>query len=213
LIALPDGRALSDVVLDVDEGISEIFAFRSGDQYILVTHTPSATTHQAIMPVQAVPGMQFRPITRGQVFSFDLEGAPMWPKPVRIRNQHVLPMQPPLLPVVTFACQVYNRAQSGANQRQVSVLCLDKRTGRTVYENRFPGSTSVFDITGDPEDHTVEVKTARQLVRLTFTDDPIQPPKPPTVSSALLQAMRKAVEDSAAPLELPAPPPDDLPIQ
>jgi len=166
------------------------------------------------MPVQAVPGMQFRPITRGQVFSFDRQGNSLWPEPARIENQHVLPMQPPRLPVVTFACQVYDRSQTGANQRQVSVLCLDKRTGRTVYENRFPGSTNVFDITGDPEEHTVEVKTARHMVRLTFTDDPIKPPEPASMSTALLRALEKAVERSATePLEPPAPPPDELQIE
>ncbi len=192
LIALPDGRALADLVLEVNN-VSEIFAFRCGQQYILVAHTPAAERREAVMPIQAVPGMRFQPITRGQVYSFDLEGNSLWPEPVTIENQHLLPDQPSQLPVVTFACQLYDRNQQGVNRRQLSLLCLDKQTGREVYKNRWPGSTSIFEITGHPDQHTVELKTAQRLIRLKFTDEPVEPLPP---AASLLKAFRRGLRQT-----------------
>jgi outer membrane protein assembly factor BamB len=213
LISLPDGRAISDVQLEVGDRVAEIFAFRSGEQHFLVTHSPTAGTQRVLVPVQPVPGTISRPITHGRVFAFDLEGNLAWPKPVTIRNQHLLPDQPARLPVLTFACQVYNREANGINRHQVAVLCLDKRTGREVHKEEYPGNTSVFDITGDPEAHTMRIRTMRNTITLKFTDE--EPEPPPTASRALLKALRRAAveaaEDPASPQ--PTPPPKEPTIE
>jgi len=197
LISLPDGRAKSDVQLEVGDRVTDIFAFRCGAQYFLVTHSPSAATQRVLMPVQPVPGTVSRPITHGRVFAFDLEGNLAWPKPVTIQGQHLLPDQPAHLPVLTFACQVYDRQANGINRQRVAVLCLDKRTGREVHKEEYSGNTSIFEITGDPEAHTMRIRTMRNTITLRFTDEEIEPEPPPTAARALLKALRRAAVEAA----------------
>jgi len=206
LISLPDGRTKTDVQLDAGLGVSEIFAFRSGEQYFMVTHSPTGGAQRALVSVRPVPGTVPKPITRGRVFAFDLEGNLAWPEPVEIRNQHLLPDQPPHLPVLTFACQVYRQANAVNRQIQIAVLCLDKRTGREVHKEEYPGTTSIFEITGDPGTHTMRIKTMRNTIALKFTDGEIEPEPPPTASRALFKALRRAAVEAAEDPASPEPP-------
>jgi len=54
-------------------------------------------------------------------------------------------------------------------------LCIDKRTGRTVYKGDFTNPTGMFNIVGDSEKKTVNLNLQRNSVALTFTDKPIPP--------------------------------------
>lgn len=228
LVGLPDGRTIADVKLDRERSVSSISILRSGDQYVLVTNDSGARANPNQI-IQVLPGNLSQPVFRGRVYSFDLEGAPSWPEPVEIKNQHFLLDQPGRLPVITFACAVYDRVQRGATRNQVSVLCIDKRTGRVAYPGLFPHTMSGFRVSGDPKTKTVELRLAGQVVELTFTDEPLPPPseagraaggaalRVPEVTRSLIEAVRKAIGEAASSppatpnRPVPAEPPDEQP--
>jgi hypothetical protein len=89
----------------------------------------------------------------------------------------------------------------------VSVLCIDKRTGRVVHRQEFPYTTSTFLLSGDPQTKTIELVLSRHRVKLTFTDEPLPPPSKPDeasglppklsdVARGLFKAVGKAVGDA-----------------
>ena len=220
LVGLPDGRTIADAQLDREKTVRSISVFRSGDQYMLVAVNSQAQPSRNRV-IQPLPGNLPEPIGKGRVYAFDLEGNLLWPKPVEIKDQHLLLRQPRRLPVITFACGINDRTQRGSAQRRVSMLCLDKRTGRVVYEGGFPYTTSTFGLTGDPKTKTVELHLPKQKVTLTFTDQPVPPPSEqgdktdglpselPDIARGLLKAGGKAIGNTASspPKSIPQPAP------
>ena len=208
LVGLPDGRTIVDVKLERELLVASVSVFRSGDQYVLATSRsePRARPNRV---VQILPGNLSKPIGNGRVYSFDLEGKMMWPEPVQIQQQHLLLNQPSRLPVLTFACRVYDQTRPGAAQNLLSAMCIDKRTGQVVYEGSVPYTLNAFGLSGDPQTNSVALRLSRQDVTLTFTDQPIPPPpkreetgvKLPAglsdVARGLFRAVGKAVGEAA----------------
>ncbi len=201
--------------------LERISLLRFADGYLLVTHHPQAGPNTPQQIIQPIAGMRFRPVNLGWVFAFDTAGKPLWPRPVRISDQHLPLDQPAGLPVLVFACQVYNRQPPNPSARyQVSVVCLDKRTGRIVYEQEIPNTTHTFELTGDQENHTVTLRLQRNQVKLAFTDQPIPEPGEDEADAlpagrllpSLRQALQRGLERSAGvkPGAGRAPAPDDV---
>jgi len=203
LVALPSGRIVADLKLTPEPELVEIALVRSGDQYILVTHSPLREVLEA-PPIQPMPGVLHKPISHGRVYALDLEGKLLWPAPVVINNQHFLLSQPAAIPILTFACQVYKRELTGSGRYITSILCLDKRTGQTVYKKEFPDSTGVFEIVGDTEKKTVELIVQRSVVTLKFLDKRAADPGQ-AKTSGTAAAMWKALKRAFAPSEAPSP--------
>jgi len=175
LLNLPDGRTLVDVKLEPEKSLQEIVVLPWGDRYILVTHGPRPDGAANRLPMQPLPGTLPKLISHGRVYAFDRQGKLLWPKPAEIDDQHLLMHQPGRLPVLIFGCQVYRREPNKPGRYRVSILCLDKRTGRKLPEQTFDNTTSVFQVVGDPKKHTVEFHLQRNTVTMTFTDQPIPP--------------------------------------
>ncbi len=97
--------------------------------------------------------------------------------------------------VASPRCDLRLPALRAEGQRQVrfkaSVLCIDKRSGRTAYKGELNNPTGIFHVVGDGEKKTIDVVMQQKTVRLTFTDKPIPPPaaagakpaKPPAKSN------------------------------
>ena len=152
----------------------------SGDQYFLLTNSAPADARNNPRPTQPMPGCGFKPISRGRLYAFDRQGRLQWPEPVIIKDQHFLLNQPERLPTLTFACQVYDQRLNGqGGQYRVTVLCVDKRTGRIAYKAESTNPTGVFTVVGNPEKKTVNLNLQRNSIVLTFTDKPIPPGPPP----------------------------------
>jgi hypothetical protein len=148
-------------------------------------------------------------INRGHVYAFDREGNPLWPSPALVENYFLPISQPSRLPVLTFACAIQQNRAPGTAQRtpKVAVLCLDKRNGRVVCEEEISDAPNPFQLIGDPEKKTVEIRLPGNVITMTFTDRPL-PPVPPTqearakkplpgrsTGTSFLEALRKAVAD------------------
>ena len=180
LLGLPDGRTIADTRLEAEKSLAGIILIESGEQYFLMTHSLPSEANNNPRPMQPMPGCSVKPITRGRLYAFDRQGRVQWPEPVSIKDQHFLLNQPDRLPILTFACQIYEQRANGQGRYQVAVLCVDKRTGRTVYKGDSTDPTGMFNIVGDPEKKTVNLNLQRNMekrnsVTLTFTDKPIPP--------------------------------------
>ena len=87
--------------------------------------------------------------------------------------------------MLTFACQVYHQGKPGEPMRfKASALCIDKRTGRTLYEKESDNPMGIFRVAGDAEKHTVDVTTQQKTVTLKFTDKPIPSPTSASAEAA-----------------------------
>ncbi len=213
LLDLADGHTIVEAQLEPEPNLIEILLLHLEDQYILITNSRGARADSPQSLPQPILGASSRPIYRGRVYAFDSAGNSMWPEPAKIKNQHLLQYQPGRLPVITFACQIYDRSKRGSDRYRVSVACIDRRNGRKVYAASFQNMTNRFEISGDPQQNTVRIDLNEQSTTLTFTDQPLPPPseepeeeeprsKLPSFLRSLFKAFGKAlIESNKKPVE------------
>ncbi len=211
LLDLADGHTIVEAQLEAEPNLVEILLLHLADQYILITNSQGEQADAPPSLPQPILGASSRPIHRGRIYAFDSLGNSMWPEPAKIKNQHLLQYQPGRLPVLTFACQIYDRSKQGSARYRVSVVCVDRRNGRKVYAANFPEMTNTFEISGDPKEDTVRIDLNRKGVTLKFTDQPLPPrseepeepqSKLPSSVRSLLKAIGKALSDpSKKPVE------------
>ncbi len=161
-------------------------ALRSGDELYLCA---SGLSRQVLSrPI----GTDY-PIIAGQVFAFDLrDGRPLWPGPATIDQRGIALAQPTDAPFLVFVDRLVKRNANGAGAT-LRLLCLDKRTGATVYRNDDLADTpgGQFRIRAshdDPASVTIEMST--KTIRLRLTDQP-RSPEPPANDS--VEAPRKSL--------------------
>ncbi len=185
LISIADGRTLAEVKLESEPNLINFTLFKSGKQYFLLTN---GRLHSGNMPpIQPMPNQQNRsitPIYRGRLYAFDPQGKLLWPAPLKIEKQIMLIDQPAALPVVLFGCQEYHQQPNGQGKWKPRILCVDKRSGRVVYQGEFNDYFGLFDVACDVEKKTVTLTTQVDTVTLTYTDKAIPPPSPADAKAA-----------------------------
>jgi outer membrane protein assembly factor BamB len=190
LISLPDGRTIADVKLEPESSLMTI-SLDVGDQYLLLVH---GSQGEANAPqFQPMPGGLYMPIHQGRLYAIDRQGKLQWPKPVVIKNQFLLSNQPADVPIVTFACQSFQQKPNGQARYQASVLCIDKRNGRTAFQKTFDNATGLFEVSGDAAKKTVDLTMQQTTVTLTFTDKPLPPPSATNAPSDKASATKKTI--------------------
>jgi hypothetical protein len=166
------------------------------DRYLVVAGTSdggeSVATDVSPLETLLLSGGSAAPLT-GAVWAIDRsEGLPLWPVPALIERHCLHTAQPADLPVLVF-CRILQLR--GAARKELSVLCLDKRTGHAVFEDdrmELQGpAAGGCDLSANPEDHTVTIRDAGvgggRLV-LTFTGQPMAP-RPPFRSRGRLPSL------------------------
>jgi outer membrane protein assembly factor BamB len=171
LLAADSGRAVVDAPLRTESAVGDAYLLTSREHYVLVVSRQAEPGAQP-MPTQPMPGVPYRPLANGLVYCFNHQGKPVWPAPVKVENQYVLLEQPADLPAVVFACQSYQRRLGSGGQMSASLLCIDKRTGRVVLQEKYPGSTGIFELVGDVDRKTIDVRLQQSTIRLRFTEAP-----------------------------------------
>ena len=130
----------------------------------------------------------------GQMVSYSIwsvdasSGARLWDVPATVAHHCLHPVQPASLPLLLFCRQI--QGTTARDTTQLSVLCLDKRTGHAVFEDDRirvqPHLLHGCEMTGDPMAHTITVRSRggdAQEVVLRFTGEPLAP-RPPHQSAA-----------------------------
>ncbi len=175
LVALADGRTIADLKLDVRRDIqaTDLHVTRMGDQYIVLVNDNRVQRNE-IENTQQPQGVTCYPVRRGRIYALDLKGKPAWPAPCDVDHQQFLLSQPGRLPVLLFATLHY---PVGARQTmRTSLVAVDRRDGRIVYDKDLSGPLRWMgvEIDGDPAGKSVRILTNSEIVKLTFTDKPIQ---------------------------------------
>jgi len=173
LVDLSDGRTVIDAQLGPDRSLSEFLVLPSSDQYIVVLYKRVVSPDQ-VRRTFAMHGVTSAQIGRAQVYAFDRQGNVLWPSPVTVEDQWLPLSQPSRLPVLAFACMSQERQTGVQTPSKTSILCIDKRNGREVFREESAGTTNSFDLVGDREKNTVELRLQRNTVTMTFTDQPLE---------------------------------------
>ncbi len=189
LIDAMTGKPLIDEKLDTGVDPKSLYALRSGDSlYVFISSPPQA-------PTRPVAQSFDYPIVNGLVYAFNIQtGKHLWPAPAQVRNRGISLTQPPDLPFLIFADRSPVRSSPNDGSTQLRLLCLDKRTGETVYRNdRIPDSGAArFRIEATSPPHPqVLLELGSSKVLLALTDRP-RPPHPPANDD--LEATREAVD-------------------
>ena len=193
IMGIESGRAIVETQVDPEVPLEGIITIRSPDQYILIVQG-SPKRPDPKRQVQTLRGTRSVKVSQAKVYAFDLDGRQLWDSPTEIDEQCLLLNQPSRLPVLTFACTVREQQENNRNTSKYSLLSIDKRTGRKVYDFSFSGASNSFLLAGNPDQKTVEMRLQERLIKMTFTDKPI-PPEPETEVTpmqAILNAIREA---------------------
>ena len=104
---------------------------------------------------------------RGHLYAIDRQGKLLWPKPVKIANQHLVAGQAKGFPGARFRLADLRAAAEQAGQSSdVAVQLIDKRTGRVAFEKQDLPQTGYFKVTADPEKKTMQIALQRSTVTL-----------------------------------------------
>ena len=179
--SLVDGRKLIEAPVEPDNTLHNIVVQRSESQYILMANRPRQArgpqqeNYQPAIPNPSQSDNFNQGLLCGRVYAFDRQtGKSQWSQPAVIDMQGYVASQGADLPVLVFVRHVHQR-----NQMKVSILCLDKRTGRKVYENSdITGQAQSFEAEADLEDETVTLRIPGQEIVLKYTDQPVKPEPP-----------------------------------
>ena len=122
------------------------------------------------------------PLVSGNVYAFDrATGKLQWSGPAAVEHHGLVLSQPSELPVLTFIRTLRSQVQDPvvAQKVQGSVLCLDKRNGRLLFENDdLQQALNSIEAIGNLDDKSVTLQSQGQSAVLTFTDTPA-PKEPP----------------------------------
>lgn len=179
LLALADGQPLVEAQLLAEPQLTGIYLQQSRERFLLITNHPPVDPKKDIH-VMPAPGGLNNPLISGRVYAFDrATGQPQWPVPAVVEQHGLLLPQPSDLPVLVFVRHLVNPKAGGRSRTKTSILCLDKRTGRAVYQkDDFSFGTGFYHLEGDRGAGTVAVRLPSLTVELKYTDEPI-PPEPP----------------------------------
>jgi hypothetical protein len=204
MMRLADGRTLADLTLEPEPTLIDITLMANGNRYYLLTRSASPHSDSPLHAPQ-IPGCNPNPIEQGRLYAFDADGKTLWKRPATIERQFILQNQPWQLPVLCFASQVYEQSQDGNTLQVLSLMVIDKRNGRVAYKDALTNNMGLVEVSGDPKKKTVDLTTQREVVQLTFTDQPLPPmkddeyrptrlPKERDTSSGFWKSLQKTVE-------------------
>ncbi len=184
LINLADGKPLVDKEPTVpSKNLANIYVLRTRDQWLLLTTVPpgSGLKFRNAMPVPT--GLNSL-IVNGNLLAFDRATGKLQWGPIKIAQHGLFFNQPNDSPVLVF---VRNLQSPGSRDSFVaSIMCIDKRTGRTVYVNeslQFPTPIRNFEVALDPADKLVSLLLPSKTIAMTLTDEPL-PAEPSAENSA-----------------------------
>jgi outer membrane protein assembly factor BamB len=177
VVSLATGQVRFAVPLASESALAWIQVFRSSDQYLLLASQESGPAGSGgLTPLPISISLQQRGM-HGRAYAFSrATGKLAWQSPAFVSHHWLPPDQPAESPLLLFVA-----SRQANNKMKTAVLALDRRTGRSVYEQDLDGHANSAEVTVDSVKLSVSLalvgQTNRQLHFL-FTDKPL-PPQPP----------------------------------
>lgn len=180
VIDLETGTQKFKQVLQSERGLVSIHLLPSGDSLIVATNTRTAPQHSSSGNV----ALENSPVVTGSVYALDpMSGDQLWDYPATVNGQGLWQLQPTGSPALVFLSRYMNRKES--KQGGVTrLLCLDKRTGRSLMrENELASADNRPWSMGveQTEEPRVTLDLRHTAVSLKFTDTP-RPPEPVAIA-------------------------------
>lgn len=162
--------------LEEEKSLESIHLLPAGEVLVLCTNKRSAAQHNTA----GNEALDNAPVVSGRVYALDATtGEPAWPQPATVKGQGLWTMQPPGSPVLMFISRYEDRA-SPQKQGNTRLLCLDKRTGRSLLrrDNLRQADSQPWAMQIDHQaSPLVTIDLRHSEVTLRFTDAP-RPPEP-----------------------------------
>ena len=194
VMSLASGKVRFASPLEGERSLGNIHVLRSRDQYVLIANQEAANN-------ESPPGYMISPVgnsaaaqqgrVHGRVYAFDRRtGKAQWQVPAFVAFHGLLVDQPSESPLLLFVRNKNRATPSSRSQQSGSVLCLDRRDGRIVWDSenesdtarQIGGAISACDPVVDLVKNTVTltVVMSQNVRNFTFllTDEP-KAPEPP----------------------------------
>jgi outer membrane protein assembly factor BamB len=189
VIDVESARVIVDEKLEAIPDAMALHTMRAGDDlFVLIT----SSVQQQFQPIAR--SFDY-PTINGPVYAFSLKtGKPLWASPAVVRNRGIFLAQPVDVPFLVFADRKVNKEAGATANAQIRLLCLDKRTGETVYRNDDVPDTLIsrFRIRAEIEPRpVVSLEMGAAKIQLAMTDRP-RPPQAP--ANDALETSRELVE-------------------
>jgi outer membrane protein assembly factor BamB len=160
------GNLIVEAEVPVPEKMFAAAVFASSGHYFVTTQKEDGNPIQIMNPTlaSAVP-------VNGPVSCFaDDSGRLVWSEEVELqtlrsdRSSH--------LPLLVFFNQRRHTQPNGSSSYMVSLICMDKFTGKRILEQRRPYGDVVFEVRGNPAEQRVEVVMRSATLRVYFSEQP-----------------------------------------
>jgi outer membrane protein assembly factor BamB len=176
--SLNDDKPVVDTELKAETALADLQVFRTPDRYVVLAARPleyrEGLAHR--YPVQN-NGSRSQPVVEGRVYGFERRsGELLWEK--NLPATSTLLNQPAHVPLLVFAMNVNEQSRASAQRATTSVLCLDTRDGRIVYNEKLGSTSTTVVAVADPEQHTLQIQRNTSTVSLTFGDKKPEPDQP-----------------------------------
>lgn len=169
--------------LESDENLNGLQVLHSGEQYLVFAST---SFPEVEAPTVFAAHTTNAPLTKARLYVFNIDGKPAWPVPAVIDNYGFPASQPTDSPALWFLRKTSTKQTltSPQNSERTSLLCLDRRTGRIVFEkDNIPIQPNEFNVTTDASRRSSTLNLQGQAFTVEFTDEPA-PPSPPAQTGA-----------------------------
>jgi outer membrane protein assembly factor BamB len=169
VVSLGDGGIRLDGPTEREPQVRQIHLLRSSDHYVLIANqAPSDPPGWPRVTPQTIA-------IKGRVYGYDRStGKRLWTNEF---DRHGIELsQPANLPVLTLICNFQGQRRNGGlgNDNFYGLTCIDKRSGRIVFDDReLKEQFFSVEYAADPDDKQLELRLFRSIVRLTFTDKPL----------------------------------------
>lgn len=198
LLNLSDGKVLVDSPIEPEPQLTDVFLLATPSRWLLFTNR-FFPNHQNGISIHPLPNGFSNPLVNGLAYGFDrATGKKAWGG-LPIDKQGLALEQPAELPIISLASRIYERRapRTTSTAPFTSIVCIDTRTGRIAFQDRFEGHIGVFETVADIGKQAIELKLQNRSVRLSFTDQPVDP----AAAGSADASGKKAGNDAAKPAE------------
>lgn len=170
VISLADGQQRLAAQLEKPASIDTLQLLPFARREVLLVNEPPPAGASTSLPLgwSAYGGRM-----HGRAYAFDrAQGRLVWSR--RIEQQSPAPAVLGELPVLLFAARWLQRDPQGGAVRgyTIQTLCLDVRSGTTLYEGPLGDYTNGVELLGDPQTGSVHLRAMQASLRIDFEPPP-----------------------------------------